>query len=48
MVRQVCERVAVMHHGAFIEDGPTALILERPQHPYTRALLEAGPHIKNR
>ena len=48
VVRQVCERVAVMHHGTFIEDGPTALILERPQHPYTRALLEAGPHIKNR
>jgi len=48
VIREVCKRVAVMHHGTIVEDGLTAHILERPQHPYTRALLEAGPHIKNR
>ena len=48
VVREICDRVTVMHHGAIVEDGPTAHILERPEHPYTRALLEAGPHIKNR
>ena len=48
VVRQVCERVAVMHQGTFIEDGPTAYVLEHPEHTYTRALIEAGPQIKNR
>jgi peptide/nickel transport system ATP-binding protein len=48
VVRQVCERVAVMHHGSFVEDGPTAQILESPRHEYTRALVQAGPYIKER
>jgi peptide/nickel transport system ATP-binding protein len=48
VIREVCERVAVMHHGAFVEDGPTGHVLERPQHEYTRALLDAGQHIKDR
>ena len=48
VVREVCERVAVMHHGSFVEDGPTAKILENPQHEYTRALLEATPDFENR
>jgi peptide/nickel transport system ATP-binding protein len=48
VVREVCERVAVMHHGVFVEEGPTAQVLERPQHQYTRALLEATPHFENR
>ena len=47
VVREVCERIAVMHHGTFVEDGPTALVLDQPQHEYTRALLEATP-IKDR
>jgi len=48
VVRQVCGRVAVMHRGVFVEEGPTARVLERPQREYTRALLEATPHIKDR
>ena len=48
VVREICERIAVMHHGVFVEEGPTASVLERPQHEYTRALLEATPHIKDR
>jgi peptide/nickel transport system ATP-binding protein len=48
VVREVCERIAIMYQGTIVEDGPTAQILERPQHPYTQALLEAGPHIKDR
>jgi peptide/nickel transport system ATP-binding protein len=48
VVREVCERVAVMHHGAIIEDGLTDSVLGHPQHPYTRALIDAGPHINDR
>jgi peptide/nickel transport system ATP-binding protein len=42
VVREVCERVAVMHRGAFVEEGPTAHILENPRHPYTNALVNAA------
>ena len=48
VVREVCDRVAVMHHGTIVENGPTARILEHPQHPYTQALLEAGRHMEDR
>ena len=41
VIRQVCERVAVMYAGRIVETGPTAAILDRPRHPYTRGLLEA-------
>jgi len=44
VVREVCERVAVMHHGLFVEIGRTAEVLEHPQHPYTRMLLDAAPN----
>jgi peptide/nickel transport system ATP-binding protein len=41
VIRQVCERVAVMYAGRIVETGPTDAILDRPRHPYTRGLLEA-------
>jgi peptide/nickel transport system ATP-binding protein len=43
VVRDVCERVAVMKAGVFVEEGPTSQVLESPGHPYTRALLDARP-----
>jgi peptide/nickel transport system ATP-binding protein len=41
VIRQVCELVSVMYAGRIVETGPTAAILDRPRHPYTRGLLEA-------
>lgn len=38
-----CDRLAVMHAGQLVETGPTAAIVERPRHPYTRRLLRATP-----
>ncbi|WP_088159336.1 ABC transporter ATP-binding protein [Achromobacter xylosoxidans] len=43
MVARYTERMVVMQHGKVLETGATASILERPQHPYTRKLLDAMP-----
>ena len=41
VVRNICDRVAVMYAGSFVEQGPAAQVLDHPQHAYTRALLAA-------
>src|SRR5437660_9985235 len=43
IVRHMAERVCVMTQGEIVEQGPTAGIFDRPQHPYTRRLLAAEP-----
>ena len=48
VVRLLCDRIAVMYLGKIIEIGATAALLERPAHPYTRALLAATPDPKRR
>lgn len=45
VVAEIADRVAVMQHGRLVEHGPTARILEAPDHPYTRALLAAVPNL---
>lgn len=42
-VRYVADRVAVMYLGEIVEIGPVQDLLERPAHPYTKALLAAVP-----
>ena len=42
VVYQLCDRVLVMRHGVIVEQGPVDDIFDHPQHPYTRALLEAA------
>jgi peptide/nickel transport system ATP-binding protein len=43
LVRQVADTVSVLRRGQVVEDGPVKNIFLRPQHPYTRALLDAIP-----
>jgi peptide/nickel transport system ATP-binding protein len=43
VVSQLCDRLTVMYAGRVVESGATAEVLNRPQHPYTRALLRCLP-----
>jgi peptide/nickel transport system ATP-binding protein len=40
VVRYLCSRVAVMQRGEIVETGVTEMVFSRPEHPYTRALLD--------
>ncbi len=43
IVRKIADVVCVMKEGKIVETGPVEEVFERPQHPYTRALLAAEP-----
>jgi peptide/nickel transport system ATP-binding protein len=43
VVRQVVDRVYVLYLGEIVEQGPTEDVMTRPQHPYTRRLLDSIP-----
>jgi oligopeptide transport system ATP-binding protein len=45
VVRHVADRVMVMYLGRVLEQGATEAVFERPQHPYTAALLSAAPSL---
>jgi oligopeptide transport system ATP-binding protein len=45
VVRHVASRVAVMYLGRIIESGPTDAVFDRPNHPYTAALMSAAPKL---
>ena len=45
VVRYLATRIAVMHRGKIVETGSTEQVTERPEHPYTKSLLEATPEI---
>ena len=44
VVAEVADRVAVMYAGEVVEAGDVREVFEKPQHPYTKALLETLPH----
>ena len=45
VVKNVCDRIAVMERGAFVDFGESAEVFERPTSDYTRRLLSAVPKI---
>ena len=46
VVGHICDDVAVMFRGRFVETGPSATLLSRPSHPYTRELVDAAPKLE--
>jgi oligopeptide/dipeptide ABC transporter ATP-binding protein len=42
-VAELCDRVVVLYAGEVVEDGSVFDIFAKPQHPYTKALLECDP-----
>jgi oligopeptide/dipeptide ABC transporter ATP-binding protein len=47
VIAQMCDRVGVMYAGQLIEVSPVEELFLAPQHPYTRALLEALPSAEH-
>lgn len=45
VVRRLCERVMVMREGRVVEQGGTARVLDHPEDPCTRRLVEAVPRL---
>jgi ABC-type glutathione transport system ATPase component len=43
LVRRMAGRVLVMENGCAVEQGETGRVFDRPEHPYTRKLLQALP-----
>jgi microcin C transport system ATP-binding protein len=43
LVRRFASRVIVMENGHIVEQGVVAEVFARPQHPYTRSLIDSRP-----
>ena len=45
VVKNICDWIAVMYAGKMVELSPVADIVQDPQHPYSRLLLESVPGL---
>jgi peptide/nickel transport system ATP-binding protein len=48
VVRHIADRILIMYLGRIIESGPAEEIFEKPNHPYTKALLAEMPSVERR
>lgn len=48
VVSSICSKIYVMYAGEIIESGFTKDIIKNPLHPYTKALLQTIPDLKNK
>jgi peptide/nickel transport system ATP-binding protein len=45
VVRQMCDRVAVMQRGTLVEEAASEALFATPQHPYTKELISLVPTL---
>lgn len=45
LMAQFASRVGVMYAGKLVEEGPVRSIFRRPEHPYTRILMDSLPSL---
>lgn len=48
VVADIADNVVVMFRGEIVESGPVSEVLNHPQHPYTRALLDCVPDAEGK
>ena len=48
VLAEICTRIGVMYAGRIVQTGPTRTLLEHPDHPYTRALVQSMPRTRAR
>lgn len=48
VVKHISDRVMVMYLGRLVEEGRTDDIFDKPNHPYTKALLHEVPRLEDR
>ena len=46
VIAETTDRVAVLYAGRLAEIGPTAQVLNQPQHPYSRGLIASTPSVE--
>jgi ABC-type oligopeptide transport system ATPase subunit len=44
----ISERTIILRRGTIVEAGSTDNVFSNPQHPYTRMLLAAVPHLHSK
>ena len=47
VVRMMCDRTIVLRNGSIVEAGESRALFDNPQTEYTRALVEAVPHLRS-
>jgi peptide/nickel transport system ATP-binding protein/oligopeptide transport system ATP-binding protein len=48
VVWEMCDRILVMYAARIVEEGPRRELFDRPQHPYTQALLGSAVSLLSR
>ncbi|WP_071795449.1 ABC transporter ATP-binding protein [Natronohydrobacter thiooxidans] len=47
VVAEIADSVVVMEKGHVVEAGPASKVLKTPDHPYTKRLIAAVPHLRS-
>lgn len=48
IISELCKHVIVMFRGEIVERGLSSEVLNNPQHPYTKALIDCIPRLNNK